>query len=93
MKSRRGMLAVDEYRRGRNFIRVGDVVRVTATPGKRNGFLATVRAIFLDEQTYDVSEVEVFGGPPGRAMVRTFRPERIQRRAQTRNGERRQGHR
>ncbi len=40
---RRVMRKVSEFRRGRNFIRVGDVVRVKALPGKRNGFEAKVR--------------------------------------------------
>ncbi len=83
------MVNVEKYRVGRNFIRVGDVVRVKAAPGKRNGFTATVRAIKIDERTGQVGEVEVFGGPVGRAMIRTFRRERIERVAQSRNGQRR----
>ncbi len=88
---RTGLAKVTEYCTGRNFIRVGDVVRVRPEPGKRNGFMAKVRAILVDEQTREVIEVEVFGGRAGRAMVRTFCPERIERVAQTRNGERREG--
>ncbi len=80
------MVKVDRYRVGRNFIRVGDVVRVKAAPGKRNGFKATVRAIKVDERTGHVGEVEVFGGPAGRAAFRSFRRERIERVAQSRNG-------
>lgn len=83
------MVNVEKYRVGRNFIRVGDVVRVKAAPGKRNGFTATVRSIKMDERTRQVGEVEVFGGPPRRAMVRTFRRDRIERMAQSRNGQRR----
>jgi hypothetical protein len=89
-RRRRGMVKVSEYRQGRNFIRVGDVVRVKALPGKRNGFEAKVRAITVDEHTGEPVEVEVFGGARGRAMVRTFRPDRIERVAQTRRGERRE---
>jgi hypothetical protein len=89
-RRRRWMHKVSEYRQGRNFIRVGDVVRVKALPGKRNGFEAKVRAIAVDEHTGEPVEVEVFGGTRGRAMVRTFRPERIERVAQTRRGERRE---
>lgn len=84
------MLKVSEYRRGRNFIRVGDVVRVKALPGRRNGFEAKVRAITVDERNGEPVEVEVFGGARGHAMVRTFRAERIERVAQTRRGERRE---
>ena len=72
------------YRRGRNFINLGDVVRVRALHGKRNSFRARVRCIKVDRLTGEVAEVEVFGGPAGREMVRTFRPERIERVAQTR---------
>lgn len=84
------MVKVNEYRQGRNFIRVGDVVRVKPLPGKRNGFEAKVRAITVDEETGEPIEIEVFGGYRGRAMVRTFRPDRINRVAQTRQGERRE---
>ncbi len=84
------MVKVSEYRQGRNFIRVGDVVRVKALPGKRNGFEAKVRVITVDEQTGEPVEVEVFGGYRGRRMFRTFRPDRIGRVAQTRRGERRE---
>ncbi|HUR18666.1 MAG TPA: hypothetical protein VMZ51_06995 [Acidimicrobiales bacterium] len=59
---------------------------MNATPGRRNGFEAVVRAIRLHEGTLEVAEIEVNGGLPGQAMVRTFRPDRIQRVAQTRNG-------
>lgn len=80
---RRRMLKVSEYRRGRNFIRVGDVVRVKALPGKRNGFEAKVRAVKIDERSGEVVEVQVFGGARGQGMIRIFRPERIQRRSQS----------
>jgi hypothetical protein len=87
---RRRVLKVSEYRRGRNFIRVGDVVRVKALPGRRNGFEAKVRAITVDERNGEPVEVEVFGGARGQGMIRTFRAERIERVAQTRRGERRE---
>lgn len=79
-------MKVQQYRAGRNFIRVGDTVKVKPMPGRRNGFKAVVRAISIDEGSAEVVEVEVFGGPAGRAMTRTFRAERIQRVAQTRQG-------
>lgn len=82
------LVKVQQYRTGRNFIRVGDTVKVRATQGKRNGFKAVVRGIRLDEGTGEVAEIEVYGGPPGHAMARTLRPERIQRVAQSRNGNR-----
>lgn len=74
------------YRRGRNFINVGDVVRVRSLHGRRNGFQARVRGIKVDRLSGEVAEIEVFGGPAGKEMVRTFRPERIERVAQTRAG-------
>ena len=82
------IVKVQQYRAGRNFIRVGDAVKVKATPGRRNGFKAVVRAIRVDEGTQEVAEVEVYGGPPGHAMARTFRRDRIERVAQSRNGNR-----
>lgn len=82
------MVKVQQYRSGRNFIRVGDTVKVKPLPGKRNGFKAVVRSVKVDEGTGAVREVEVFGGSAGRAMVRTFRASRIERVAQTRRGKR-----
>jgi hypothetical protein len=87
------MVEAKEFRLGRNFVRVGDYVRVRPSPGRRNGFEALVRAIRIDEDTGTVMEVEVFGGTRGRVMVRTFRPERIERLAQTRKGKQRRGRR
>lgn len=88
--TRSGLTRVTQYRKGRNFIRVGDVVRVRPEPGRRNGFMAKVRAIFVDERMNEVAQVEVFGGRTGRAMVRTFCADRIERVAQTEKGQRRE---
>lgn len=77
------MIAVTEYRRGRNYIRLGDRVRIRPTPGRRNGFDAIVHGIRIDESTGAVREVDVFGGRAGRAMFRTFRPDGIERLAAT----------
>lgn len=81
---------ISRFRRGRCFINVGDIVRVKATQGRRNGFPARVRAIKVDSATGEVIEIEVFGGTPGRQMVRTFTPDRIERVAQTRLGARKE---
>ena len=75
---------------GRTMICIGDLVRVRAVAGKR-GFDAKVRAIKVDSTTGEIAEVEVFGGRPGHAMVRTFRADRIQR--PTRSRTRREGSR
>lgn len=74
---------------GRTMIRVGDTVRVRAAEGKRGGFDARVRGIKVDSTTGEVAEVQVFGGRLGRAMVRTFRPDRIEQPARGRKGGRR----
>jgi hypothetical protein len=84
------MTEVNEYRRGRNYIRLGDRVRIRPSPGRRNGFDAVVHGIRIDESTGAVREVDVFGGPSGRAMFRTFRPERIERLARHRRADRSQ---
>ena len=68
----------DSYVVRRQVVRLGDVVRVRPTSGRRNGFVARIRAIRVDRASGDVVEVEVYGGRPGHEMVRTFRPDRIQ---------------
>ena len=78
------MIEVTEYRRGRGVVHLGDRVRIRPTPGRRNGFEAVVQRIRIDEATGLVREVDVFGGARGRAMFRTFRPERIERLARHR---------
>jgi hypothetical protein len=72
---------LDEVRLGgRNFIRPGDVVRVKPSrPAKHDGFDALVRRIV---DTQGGVEVEVFGGAHGRAAVRTFTLDRLERRRQ-----------
>lgn len=80
------MPQLTEYRTGRNYIRIGDVVRVRPRPGRRDGFEARVRSIRGDDAG-EVNEVEVFGGPAGRQAIRTFRPDRIERVAQSRHRE------
>lgn len=73
---------------GRNFVRVGDVVRVLPSkPGKRDGFLATVREIACDEAG-EVRHVEVYGAPTGRPVAfHALRLDRIARVAQSRHTE------
>jgi hypothetical protein len=71
------LVPVPEYRPGRNYIRVGDTVRCHPRVGRR--FDAKVRKILTRDG--EVVEVEVFGG----GMIRTFVPERIIRKAQSRN--------
>ena len=58
------LVDAERYRLGRNYIAVGDTVRIRPTPGRRNGFRARVRAIKLDGITGEAVEVEVFGGVP-----------------------------
>lgn len=77
-----------EYRLGRNFIRVGDVVKVTpSSPGKHDGFEARVLAIY--DQDGEIV-FQLLGGTRGRLHTRFIRAERIRRVAQVRGGERRE---
>lgn len=82
------MIDVTEFRRGRAVIHLGDRVRIRNTPGRRNGFDAVVQRIRVDVTTGAVREVDVFGGSRGRAMFRTFRPDRIERLARHRRADR-----
>ena len=86
---------VTEYRMGRNYVRVGDIVKVKpSAPKKRDGFEARVRAITVKQdpaKPFGIQVVfEVVGGARGRCMIRNVRPDRIQRVAQVRGGERRE---
>ena len=66
---------------GRNLIRSGDVVFVAPSrPGRRDGFEATFK--FAKVVNGHVEYCEVYGGPIGRASMRSIRPERIRRRSQ-----------
>lgn len=78
--------SVDELRMGRNFVRVGDTVRVLPSrPGKRDGFLATLRAIVTDDAGA-VRHLEVYGAPTGRPVAfHALRLERVRRVSQTRH--------
>ncbi|MBV8979963.1 MAG: hypothetical protein JO086_03595 [Acidimicrobiia bacterium] len=84
-------VTVREFRHGgRNFIRVGDVVHVRPKkPGGRDGFNGRVRRIVAARDTGAVKEVDlvVLDGRHQGAL-RVLRPDRLERRAQTRNGER-----
>lgn len=64
--------------RGRpGLVTVGEMVRVLPSPGRRDGFDARFRSARMADG--EVSEVEVYGGRKGRAALRTFPPERIER--------------
>jgi hypothetical protein len=72
---------ISEYRVGRNFIRVGDAVKITpSAPRKRDGFVAEVKEIEIDEQG-NPKAIHVIGGKNG--AFRAIRPERIKRVAQS----------
>lgn len=84
------LVSLTEYQVGRNYIRVGDIVRVRPSrPRRRDGFEAKVAAIRADEAG-DVQEVDVHGDGSVNWATRTIRPERIERVAQVRGGERRE---
>lgn len=86
------MMRLQEWRPdgARNFIRVGDIVKVLP-PADRRGtsFEAKVQAIEADDATGDVKWLEVMGGRSGRYQFHAVTPNRIRRVAQTRGGEKR----
>lgn len=77
---------LSEVRVGRNFIRVGDTVRVTpSAPKKRDGYRGKVTRIRMVEGTVTF---DVIGAPRGRVPgTHTMFAERVVRVAQTRGGE------
>ena len=76
---------IDDPQGGRNKIRAKDRVHVgPSRPGKRDGFDATF--ISAKEKDGAIAEVTVYGGPGQSRALRTFRPERIFRKAQTKQG-------
>lgn len=74
---------VNEIRVGRNFIRVGDVVKVLPPPDRKGtSFEAIVREIAVEGG--EVKHVEVLGGKKGRLATRFVTIDRIKRVAQVR---------
>lgn len=83
-------MTINEYRTGRNYIRVGDIVKVApSAPKKRDGFEARVIGIEADEDGNPVV-LQLVGGCRGRVQTRFIRPDRIARVAQVRGGEKRE---
>lgn len=67
----------------RNYIRVGDVVKVLPTaPKKRDGFEAKV--LRIHERPNGEVHFDVIGGKGGRLLQRTVRADRVARVAQNR---------
>jgi len=84
------VMKLNEYRPEgtRNFVRLGDVVKVLPAPGlKATSFEAIVRGIEADDETGEIKVIEVLGGKKGRLMTHHVRPERIKRVAQVRKDE------
>lgn len=76
---------ITEYRVGRNFIRVGDRVHVKPSrPGKKDGFDSKVKRILANP---DGSPQALELTDPRNGATRTLRPERIERKRQTKNGD------
>jgi sRNA-binding protein len=73
------MPEVTEYRHNRNWVRLGDTVKVK--PVGRQSFIATVLRI---QQEGERIEVEV--RDPYNGAIRTVTPERITRKAQSKAG-------
>ena len=65
--------------RGPLWLRVGDLVKVKPSkPGKRDGYIGRVRRI--RQHGRRPAEIEVAGGPPGKAKhIRTFTLDRLER--------------
>lgn len=87
------MMKLQEWRPDgtRNFIRVGDVVKVLPPPDRKaSSFEAIVREIDADDETGEVRCVMVLGGKRGRLMTHHVRPDRIKRVAQVRGGTKRE---
>lgn len=85
-------VTITEVRFGRNFIRLGDIVRVKPSrKGKKDGFDARVSRLLTNEagQLIEVEVVEPMGAFSGKSFgrLRSFRPDRIERKSQTKNGE------
>jgi hypothetical protein len=76
---REKLIDVHQYRPGRNFIRVGDPVRVILP--RRQSFDATIHRMRANSQG-EVVQVDVVGCKNGRCRaIRIFTPDRIARRA------------
>ena len=72
---------LDQWRSGRNYLRPGDTARVLPTqPGRRDGYQTRIHAIY---DTPTGIEIEVVH--PRNGAIRIYHPDRIARRAQTRN--------
>ncbi len=81
------LVALTEYKVGRNFIRVGHVVKVRPSrPRHRDAFEGKVAAIRADDSG-TVQEVDVHGDGSVNWATRTVRPERVERVAQVRGGQ------
>lgn len=75
-----------EFRVGRNYVRLGDTVHVRPSrPGRHDGFDSKVLRI-RGNQSAGVSGVDVTD--PRTGGIRTLPTDRIERRAQTKGGER-----
>ena len=81
------LVEVPLYRPNRNFVRVGDPVRVEPRVGKP--FEARVLRILADRESGEVREVEVVGSRGDHPLaIRTVVPSCVHRRAVTKGGER-----
>lgn len=74
---------VDEYRPSRNFIRVGDRVKVKPPIG--SSYTGKVTAIWADDAG-QVHQMDVFGGKKNRESTRTVYVTQVTRLAQTKGG-------
>lgn len=71
----------ERFRLGRNWIAVGDRVKICSTPGHRDGFTTRVRLIRCDDTgPHSVDVADERGG------IRTVPISRVKRLAQTKGG-------
>lgn len=56
-----------------------DFIRVPpSAPRKRDGFIGIVRAVWIDNETGEVTGIDVWGGRSGFEKMRTFHPDRVE---------------
>ena len=77
----------EQIRIGRNFVRIGDLVRVTKGGADKQGFDAKVHRINLRSDGAVELDVLYTRGHRRAGTLRTLPLDRIKRKAQTKNGE------
>lgn len=58
-------------------ISVDDYIKITPSPGKKDGFIGKVRGWWITDEGV-ITAIDVWGGKPQHEKMRSFRPERVQ---------------